>query len=55
MSGLTFRSLGHLMLSFVHDAKECSSFILSHVCPVFPAPLIEETVFLHYILLLLLS
>ena len=46
VSGPTFRSLIHFEFIFVYDVKECSTFILFTCrCPVFPAPLIEETVF----------
>ena len=36
----------------LHGVRECSNYILLHIAPVFPAPLIEETVFspLLYIL-----
>ena len=45
VSGLTF-SLIQLEFIFVYGFTECSNFILSHVAvPVFPATLIEETVF----------
>ena len=52
VSSLRFRSLIHFEFSFVYDVREGSNF---H--PVFPAPLIEETVYsivysgiLHHIL-----
>ena len=49
--GLTFRSLIHfeLFLCMVLENVLFHSFICS--CPVFPAPLIEETVFSHCIFL----
>ena len=52
VSGLTFRSLIHFEFIFVFGVKKCSDFILLHVtvqfsCPVFPAPFIEEVVFLE--------
>ena len=43
VSGLTFISLIHFEFIFVCAVRICSNFILLHV--VFPAPLIEETVF----------
>ena len=56
VSGLTFRSLIHFEFIFVYGVRECSNFILLHVAgPVFPAPLIEEAVFLHCIFLSPLS
>ena len=47
VSGLTFRSVIHFEFIFVYGVRKCSNFILSHVavCPVFPAPYIEEVVF----------
>ena len=47
ISGLTFRSLIHFEFIFISDVRECSNFAILHVasCPVFPAPLIEETFF----------
>ena len=42
---LTFRSLILFEFIFVCGVREFSNFILLHGCPVFPAPLIEETVF----------
>ena len=52
ISGLKFKSLIYFELIFVYSVIKCSSFILLQViCPVFPAPLIEEIVFfLLYIL-----
>ena len=44
VSGLTFRPLIHFEFIFVYSVRECSYFILFHVA-VFPAPVIEETVF----------
>ena len=45
-SALTFRSLIHFEFIFVYGVKECSNFILLEVnCPVFPAPLLEVTLF----------
>ena len=35
----------HFEFVFVYGVRKCSNFILLHSCPVFPAPLIEETVF----------
>ena len=50
VSGLTFRSLVHFEFIFVYIRK-CSNFILFTLsCPVFLAPLIEETVSSLYIL-----
>ena len=46
VSGFTFRSLIHFEFVFVYGVRECSnvhSFTCS--CPVFPALLVEETVF----------
>ena len=52
VSGLTFRSLIRFEFIFVYGVRECSNFILSTSSyPVFPAPLIEEIVFLHCIFL----
>ena len=45
VSDLTFRSLIYFEFIFVCGVRECSSFILLHSCPVFPASFIEETVF----------
>jgi len=46
VSGLTFRSLVHFEFIFVYGVKKCSNFIfLQCSCQVFPAPLIEESVF----------
>ena len=45
VSGLTFRSLIHFEFIFTYGVREYSNFILLYDCPVFPAPLIEETVF----------
>ena len=47
VSGLIFRSLIHFELIFVCGVRKCSSFNLLHIhsWPVFPEPLIEETVF----------
>ena len=50
VSGLTFRSFSHFEYLFVCSVRERSDFILLHVAVhvvvlVFPAPLIEETVF----------
>ena len=46
VSGLTFRSLIHFEFIFVYGVRECSKFhSFTYSCPVFPAPLIEETVF----------
>ena len=42
ISGLSFRSLIYFEFIFMCGIRMCSNFIL---CPVFPAPLIEETVF----------
>ena len=47
VSGLTFRSLIHFGFIFVYGVRKCFNFILLHVsCPVFPAPFIEEAVFI---------
>ena len=44
--GLKFRSLIHFEFIFVYGVRKCYNFILNTCsCPVFPAPLIEETVF----------
>ena len=52
VSGLSFRSLVHFEFIFVYGVKKCSNFIfLQCSCQVFPAPLIEEAVFAHYIFL----
>ena len=45
VSGITFRSLIHFEFIFVYDVRECPNIILLNCYPVFPAPLIEETVF----------
>ena len=46
VSGLTFRSLINFGFIFVYGVKRCSNLIVLHVaCPVFPPPLVEETVF----------
>ena len=46
MSVFTFKSLIHFEFVFVHDVRECSNFIyFTCSCPVFPAPLNEETIF----------
>ena len=43
VSGITYRSLESV---FVYDVRKCFDFILlKQICPVFPAPLIEETIF----------
>ena len=44
VSNLTFRSLIYLEIIFVYGVRKCSNFILLN-CPVFPASLIEETIF----------
>ena len=50
VSNLTFRSLIYFEIIFVYGVRKCSNFILLN-CPVFPASLIEETIFsLLYIL-----
>ena len=47
VSGLMFRSLIHFEFIFVYGVRKCFHFILLHVsCPVFPAPIIEEAVFI---------
>ena len=46
VSGLILRSLIHFEHIFVYGVRECSNFIFfTCSCPVFQAPLIEETVF----------
>ena len=47
VSRLTFRSLIHIEFIFVYGIRNCSiiCFFLTCSCPVFSAPLIEETVF----------
>ena len=46
VSGLTFTSIIHFEFIFVYGVKKCSNFIfLQCSCQVFPAPLIEEAVF----------
>jgi len=46
VSSLTFRSLIHFEFIFVYGIKELPNFIfLTCSYPVFPTPLIEETVF----------
>ena len=49
--GLTVKSLIHFEFIFVYIVRECSDFIPCS-CPVFPAPLTEETVFTVYSYLL---
>jgi len=54
VSGLTFRSLIHFEFISVYGVKKYSNFIFfffTRSCPVFPAPLMEETDFSHCILL----
>ena len=43
----------HFALIFVYGMRKCFNFILVHLagCPVFPAPLVEETVLVHCIFL----
>ena len=52
VSGLTFRTLIHFEFIFVYGIRKCSNFILL-TCSytIFPAPLIEGTVFPHCIFL----
>ena len=52
VSGLTFRSLVHFEFIFLYGVREYSKFdSFKCIYPVFPLPLIEETVFsLLYIL-----
>ena len=46
VSGITFRSLIYFEFNFVYGVRKCSNFIFfTHSWPVFPAPLLEETVF----------
>ena len=46
VSGLTFRSLIYFKFIFVYGVRKCSKFhSFTCSCPVFPAPLIEETGF----------
>ena len=46
VSSLTFRSLIHFEFIFVYGVRECSIFsFFKCSCLVFPAPLIEKTVF----------
>ena len=52
VSGLTFRSLVHFEFIFVYGVKKCSNFIfLQCSCQVFPAPFIEEAVFVSLYIL----
>ena len=52
VSGFTFRSLIHFDFSFVHDARECSNFILLHVAVQFSQHhLLKRLSFLHCIFL----
>ena len=53
VSGLTFRSLIHIEFIFVYGIRNCSiiCFFLTCSCPVFSAPLIEETVFSPFYIL----
>ena len=45
VSGLTFRSLIHFDFVFVYNVREWSDHSFTCNCPVFLAPLIEETIF----------
>ena len=45
VSGLIFRSLIHFEFIYVYGVRKCSSFILLHLGVIFPAPLIEKTIF----------
>ena len=46
VSGLTVRSLTYFEFLFVYGIMKCFNFIFfTCSCPVFPAPLLEETVF----------
>ena len=46
ISSLTFKSLIHFEFILVYDVRRWSSFIvLQCICPVFPAPFTEQTVF----------
>ena len=46
ITGLTFNSLINFEFIFVYVVRECSnSIFFTCSCSVFPAPLIEETVF----------
>ena len=53
VSRLTFRSLIHIEFIFVYGIRNCSiiCFFLTCSCPVFSAPLIEETVFSPFYIL----
>ena len=45
VSELTFKSLTYFYFIFVYGIREESSFIVfACICPVFPIPLVEETV-----------
>ena len=51
VSSLTFKSLIHFEFIFVYGVRECSNFIFTYSCPVFPAPLIKETAFFQLYIL----
>ena len=51
LSSLTFKSLIHFEFIFVYGVRECSNFIFTYSCPVFPAPLIKETAFFQLYIL----
>ena len=49
VSGLKFRSLIHFKFIFVYDVRECLiSFFYVYSCPLFLAPLIEDTFSIVY-------
>ena len=45
VSGLTFRSLIHFEFIFVYGVRKCSFHSFTNGFPVFPEPLVKETVF----------
>ena len=45
VSSYTFRSLIHFEFIFVYGVRELSNHSFTSSYPVFPAPLIEETIF----------
>ena len=52
VSGLTFTSLIHFQLIFVHGVRECSNFIISHVAVQFSQhPFLKRLPFVHCIFL----
>ena len=55
VSGLTFKSLTHFELIFVHGVRECSNFILLHKAMQFSQHYLLKTLSSSYLLALLLS